>query len=281
MRKSRTEVSDMNKKILTLVPLFLVGGTVMALWVAGIQIDAYLTATSGTAILQETIYFSVDSDNNPDNDSIDYVNSDGEVDLRFTLVETYTSSDGLCTISYKDECPDCDYLWSISDQSNGTWFEFGGLPIIFTAPEMVTTTFDLSVLGHDQRCPVDNGSATILGNLVAWYNCTEATTITCGASVGGTTSGGTDDMDFYYGVPGDHSSEEVIYKFTGTGQNTNVSLGNGGRLDVIVLNPCNQKQVIASGDHFAYFMATAATDYWLVVDGYGATQGYTIDVTCT
>lgn len=113
-------------------------------------------------------------------------------------------------------------------------------------------------------------------------DCSNATPLTCGQQVTGTTVGGASNVNSYSCASGwTESGPERVYTITTTtAGNLTVNLSSSS-LQVFILSGCNTSACVAYGTSTAtYFNAPAGT-YYIVVDGYQGTSGtYTLSVSC-
>jgi len=113
--------------------------------------------------------------------------------------------------------------------------------------------------------------------------CTNATTLSCGQTVSGTTVGGASNVTTYNCQTWSESGPEKVYKIVTTSAgNLTATLSNMTvDLDVFIVSSCSENACVASGDNAASYASAPAGTYYIVVDGYnGASGTFSLNVTC-
>ena len=113
--------------------------------------------------------------------------------------------------------------------------------------------------------------------------CTNATTLTCGQTVTGTTVGGASNVTTYSCQTWSESGPEKVYKIvtTSTGNLTATISNLAVDLDVFIVSSCSENACVASGDLIASYASAPAGTYYIVVDGYsGVSCTFSLNVTC-
>ncbi|HNW88617.1 MAG TPA: thiol protease/hemagglutinin PrtT [Bacteroidales bacterium] len=114
-------------------------------------------------------------------------------------------------------------------------------------------------------------------------DCNGAINLSCGQTYNGSTVSGNSNVSTYGCISWNESGPEIVHKITiGTGDITATLSNMTSDLDVFILGSCSISDCLASGDNDATISGASAGTYYIVVDGYnGASDSYSLNVTCT
>lgn len=151
------------------------------------------------------------------------------------------------------------YNANVSGQPNGTWS---------------------TELGYG--CVNANDALTLLGGGGGSNPCT-AIPIACGATVSGSTVGGSTSNVQYSCINWDESGPEVLYQLvtTSVGDITATLSNLSDDMDVFLLSDCDVNACLAAADLTFTYQNAPADTYYIAVDGFqGASGTYTLSVNC-
>gem|GEM_PF-576382 len=178
------------------------------------------------------------------------------------------------------------YDWRYRPSSAGTWIDLNSTSVnyvqISNLAAATTYEFQVSVRCANGSWSTWSGSKTFT-TLNNSSPCSNATTLSCGASVSGNNFSGSNNFNAYGCTNWLESGKERIYRVVTTSSgNLTATLSNlTADLDVFILNACGSNNCIAFGDNTATAVNAPPGTYFIVIDGYlGASGSFSLNVTC-